>query len=367
MPQIYRDLVEVYTTGTGTGTLALGGTVPGRQSLNLAGFASADLMPYRIVTEDGSQWEIGVGTLSKPATTWSLARTLVLSSSNLNNKVNFPAGTKKVACVIPAQLMCAIGVPTDGFVQPTVGGTGVAAGSAAFASSGGAAVGVGAKAGSDSVAIGNGALANTSSEWAAVAIGLGARASSQRAVAIGADSISSGWRAVALPEATASGFYAVACQAANASGSYGFAMPGASAEKCAVVAKGGSNFASLEWCGHVVSQGGNYNLQDVAGNRFQLPGTSGTALIEVMVIARNSTTGTYAARITGVVRYSSSAIALVGTPTVTVIHDTTGGAASATLAVDSGLNDLVDVRVNAGTPADWHWTGSLRATVAQAL
>ncbi|ENO80348.1 hypothetical protein [Thauera sp. 63] len=367
MPQLYRDLVEVYTTTTGTGTLVLGGTVPGRQSLNLAGYANGDLMPYRIVTEDGANWEIGVGTLSKPATTWSLVRSVVLSSSNLNNKVNFPAGTKRVACVIPAQLMCAIGVPTSGFVQPSVAGTGVAAGSDASAGTGGVAYGQGAKAGSLCVALGNGALANTGSESRAIAIGDGAQATKQRAVALGAGAVASEWRAVALPEATASGYYSVACPAGNASGGYSFAMPGAHAEKCAVAAQGGSNFAALEWCGHVVSQGGDYNLQDVTDNRFQLPGSGGTALIEVMVIARNSTTGAYAARITGVVRYSSSAIALVGAPTVTVIHDTTGGAASATLAVDSGLNDLVDVRVNAGTPADWHWTGSLRATVAQAL
>jgi len=364
MPQLYRDLVEVYTTGTGIGTLVLGGTVPGRQSLNLAGFANGDLMPYRIVTEDGANWEIGVGTLSKPATTWSLVRSVVLSSSNLNAKVNFPAGTKKVACVIPAQLMCAIGVPTEGFVQPSVFGNGVAAGSDASAAAGGVAYGPGAKAASLSVALGNGALANT--ENRAIAIGDGAQATKQRAVAIGPGAIASEWRAVAFPEAAASGGYAVACPAGVASGGYSFALPGAHAEKCAVAAQGGSNFSTVEWCGHVVSQGGDYNLQDVTDNRFQLPGTSGTALIEVMVIARNSTTGAYAARITGVVRYSSSAIALVGTPAVTVIHDTTSGAASATLAVDS-LNDLVDVRVNAGSSADWHWTGSLRATVAQAL
>jgi len=367
MPQLYRDLVEVYTTTTGTGTLVLGDTVPGRQSLNLAGYVHNDTMPYRIVTEDGSQWEIGVGTLSKPATTWSLVRSVVLSSSNLNNKVNFPAGTKKVACILPARLMCAIGVPTEGFAQPVVFGTGVAAGSGAASSTEGAAIGYNAKAGFQGVAAGAGARADYSSEDYAVAIGYGAQASKQRALALGPLAAASGLRSVALTDGDATGSCSVACQEGDAGGDYAFALPGAVANKCAVVAHGGDNFHTLEWCGHIVTQGGPYELQDVAGNRFQLPGTAGTAVIEATVIARNSTTGAYAARITGVVRYSASAITFVGTPTVSVIHDTTGGAASAVLAIDSGLNDLVDVRVNAGSSADWHWTCSLRATVAQAL
>lgn len=92
----YKDRVKETTTTTGTGSVTLGGAVTGFRRFQDA-FATSDTMHY--VIDGGTEWEVGLGTLS---TTTTLARTTVLSSSNGGSAVNFSAGTKNVWCGIPA-------------------------------------------------------------------------------------------------------------------------------------------------------------------------------------------------------------------------------------------------------------------------
>ena len=93
----YKDRVKETTTTTGTGTVTLGGAVTGFRRFQDA-FSTSDTM-YYVIDGGSGEWEVGLGTL---ATTTTLARTSVLSSSNSGSAVNFSAGTKNVWCDVPA-------------------------------------------------------------------------------------------------------------------------------------------------------------------------------------------------------------------------------------------------------------------------
>lgn len=97
MAFVIKDRVFEYTTTTGTGTLALGGTKSGYQQFAVVGDGNTTY--YTIVAENGD-WESGIGTYTSSGTT--LARTTVLASSNSNNLVNFAAGIKEVFSSQPA-------------------------------------------------------------------------------------------------------------------------------------------------------------------------------------------------------------------------------------------------------------------------
>lgn len=90
----YADRVRDTSTTTGTGALTLAGApASGERAFASAYAVGAKLIPY--VVQGGTEWEIGMGTLTGSAT---LARTTVLASSNANALVNFSAGTK-IVCV----------------------------------------------------------------------------------------------------------------------------------------------------------------------------------------------------------------------------------------------------------------------------
>ena len=94
------DRVRETTTTTGTGTLDLDGAVSGFRTF-VSGIGDGNVTYYAIVHRTSAEFEIGIGTVTD-ASTDTLSRTTVLSSSNSNSAVTFSAGTKDVFCTQPA-------------------------------------------------------------------------------------------------------------------------------------------------------------------------------------------------------------------------------------------------------------------------
>ena len=98
MAFVVADRVQETTTTTGTGTVTLAGAVTGFQSFAVIG--DGNTTTYTIADATGSDWEVGIGTYTSSGTT--LARNIVLSSSNSGSLVNFGAGTKNVFVTLPS-------------------------------------------------------------------------------------------------------------------------------------------------------------------------------------------------------------------------------------------------------------------------
>ncbi len=92
---LVKDRVKQTTTTTGTGTVALSGTVSGFQTFAQA-FSSGAVVYYCIA--DGTNWEVGTGTY----TTGSLSRDTILASSNSDAAVSWGVGTKDIFVTMPA-------------------------------------------------------------------------------------------------------------------------------------------------------------------------------------------------------------------------------------------------------------------------
>ena len=86
------DRVQETTATTGTGTISMGGAVTGYRAFSSV-FTTGDTTHY--VLSDGTNWEVGLGTLTT-GTPWTMARTTILSSSNAGAVVNFPGPTTNV-------------------------------------------------------------------------------------------------------------------------------------------------------------------------------------------------------------------------------------------------------------------------------
>lgn len=91
------DRVKETSTTTGTGTYSLSGAVTGFQAFSDA-FVTTDVVYY--CAEDGTNWEIGEGTLTT-GTPWTMARTTILASSNADAAVDWAAGTRNIFCTAP--------------------------------------------------------------------------------------------------------------------------------------------------------------------------------------------------------------------------------------------------------------------------
>ena len=93
------DRVRETTTVTGTGPATLLGAVTGFQSFAVIG--DTNTCYYTISDQSGPNFEVGIGTYSTAGPT--LTRTTVLSSSNSNVAVSFPAGIKDIFVTYPAE------------------------------------------------------------------------------------------------------------------------------------------------------------------------------------------------------------------------------------------------------------------------
>ena len=100
MAFVVNDRVKETSTTTGTGTLSLAGAVSGFQTF-VAGIGNSNVTYYAIVNDSGTEFEIGIGTVTD-ASPDTLSRTTILESSNSDSAVNFSSGTKTVFCTLPA-------------------------------------------------------------------------------------------------------------------------------------------------------------------------------------------------------------------------------------------------------------------------
>lgn len=101
MPAL-ADRVKDSTTTTGTASLTITGTAPPQFIAFATAYAVGDTIPYAVVGQTGSEWEVGLGTL---ANTTTITRDQIFSSSNANTIVTFSAGTKDVFADLPASLV----------------------------------------------------------------------------------------------------------------------------------------------------------------------------------------------------------------------------------------------------------------------
>jgi hypothetical protein len=104
MAIVLKDRVKVSTTTTGTGTVTLGAAAVGFQSFAIVGDGNQTY--YTIAMQSGAptgEFEVGIGTVTDMAGTFTLSRDTILESSNAGSTVNFPAGTKDVFVTYPAE------------------------------------------------------------------------------------------------------------------------------------------------------------------------------------------------------------------------------------------------------------------------
>ena len=94
---------KVATSTTGTGTITLGSAEDGYKTFADAGVANGNVVRY--IIEDGSNFEIGIGTYTASGTT--LTRT-VSESSNSNNAINL-SGSATVFVGATAQDLSPLG------------------------------------------------------------------------------------------------------------------------------------------------------------------------------------------------------------------------------------------------------------------
>src|SRR4051812_28297674 len=95
----FGDSIQETSTTSGTGTVTLAGAVSGYTRFQDKFSTGEGNIGYLL--EDGTAWEIGLGTL---ASTTTLSRDRVLSSSNGNAAITLSGGSTKVSAVVPAQL-----------------------------------------------------------------------------------------------------------------------------------------------------------------------------------------------------------------------------------------------------------------------
>lgn len=99
----YKNRVRGTTTTTGTGTYTVAAAAAGFQSFSA--LTTGRQIYYCAVL--GSNWEVGIGTVTVGGST-TVTRDTILESSNAGAAVNWPAGTKDIFVVSPAEVLTAI-------------------------------------------------------------------------------------------------------------------------------------------------------------------------------------------------------------------------------------------------------------------
>ena len=122
MGVVYGDRVQETFTTTGTGAISLAGAVTGYQAFS-AKVANAGTCYYS--ANDGTNWEVGLGTYATSGNT--LTRTTILDSST-GSAINWAAGTKNIFLTFPALAANAVtsNVPQGqitGFIANSIGGS----------------------------------------------------------------------------------------------------------------------------------------------------------------------------------------------------------------------------------------------------
>jgi hypothetical protein len=102
MALIFADLVQETTATTGTGTLSLAGAAAQSQSF-ITGIGNGNTCYYTLLSGNGTDWEIGIGTVASGSPN-TLARTTILKSSNSGSAISL-SGTSAVICSMPAEYM----------------------------------------------------------------------------------------------------------------------------------------------------------------------------------------------------------------------------------------------------------------------
>ena len=87
MAFVLNDRVKKTSTTTGTGTFSLTGTEVGFETF-VTGIGDGNSTFYAISRDGSSEFEVGIGTVTD-ASTDTLSRDTVISSSNSDNKVDF--------------------------------------------------------------------------------------------------------------------------------------------------------------------------------------------------------------------------------------------------------------------------------------
>lgn len=131
MTLLYADRVLETSTTTGTGALTLAGAVTGYQTF-VDGIGDGNTCYYCVT--DGTDWEVGRGTVTYGSSD-TLSRDTVLSSSNNGNVVSWAAGTRNVFCTIPAsriQLVDPDADPYDWWMDSDATDAAISGGAAQF-------------------------------------------------------------------------------------------------------------------------------------------------------------------------------------------------------------------------------------------
>ena len=112
MALVVKDRVQETSTTSGTGTLTLGGAVPGYQTFSSA-IGNGNTTFYTIYDNVAQVWEVGIGTVGAG----TLARTTVLSNSSGNTSpITLAGNTASVFCTYPAEQ--SVNLDASGNVSP---------------------------------------------------------------------------------------------------------------------------------------------------------------------------------------------------------------------------------------------------------